>query len=93
MLDPMKIGGVTGWRRASALAARAGLRLSSHSFPEISAHLPAASPTAHWLEHLDHLAPIRERGYRIENGQVHLPQEPGVGLRWDEGAVERLVTR
>ncbi len=91
MLDFMKIGGVTGWRRASAMAANAGLRLSSHSFPEISVHLLSASPTAHWLEHLDHLAPIRERGYRVENGHVHVPEEPGVGLRWDEGAVDRLL--
>jgi mandelate racemase len=92
MLDAMKIGGVTGWREASALAAAAGMRLSSHSFPEISAHLLAASPTAHWLEHLDHRAPIRERGYRIENGQVEVPDEPGVGLRWDEDAVNRLLS-
>ena len=38
--------------------------------PRISAHLLAVSPTAHWLEHLDHLAPIREQGYRIENCHV-----------------------
>ncbi|MBI3302147.1 MAG: hypothetical protein HYZ72_08750 [Deltaproteobacteria bacterium] len=39
MPDAMKIGGVTGWLRAAALAELAGLPISSHLFPEISAHL------------------------------------------------------
>ena len=36
MIDIMKIGGVTGWLRASALADAARLPLSSHIFPEFS---------------------------------------------------------
>jgi mandelate racemase len=30
MLDVMKIGGVTGWLRAAALAQTKGIRLSNH---------------------------------------------------------------
>src|SRR5918995_4683276 len=45
MPDAMKIGGVTGWLRSAALAEAAGIPLSSHLFPEISAHLLAGSPT------------------------------------------------
>ena len=47
MLDVMKIGGVTGWLRAAALAQAASLPVSSHIFPETSAHLLAVTPTAH----------------------------------------------
>jgi mandelate racemase len=90
--DAVRIGGVTGWRTAAALAADAGLRVSSHSFPELSVHLLAATPTAHWLEHLDHLAPIRASGLRIEDGHLHVPRAAGIGLRWDEDAVARLQT-
>ena len=36
MPDVMKIGGVTGWLRAAALAQTHGIRMSSHIFPEIS---------------------------------------------------------
>src|SRR3712207_8086048 len=50
MPDAMKIGGVTGWMRTAALAEAAGLPPSSHLFPEISAHLLAASPTGDWVE-------------------------------------------
>jgi mandelate racemase len=53
MADAVKIGGVTGWLRAAALAESAGLPLSSHLYPEISAHLLAVSPTGHWLEYVD----------------------------------------
>jgi len=91
MPDAMKIGGVTGWLRAAALAEPSGLPLTSHVFPEVSAHLLAASPTAHRLEYLDHAGPILQRPIRIEEGQVHVPDGPGIGIEWDERAVERFL--
>src|ERR671921_202155 len=91
MPDVMKIGGVTGWVRAAALAEPSGLPLTSHVFPEVSAHLLAASPTAHRLEYLDHAGPILEKPIRIEEGQVCVPEGPGIGIEWDERAVERFL--
>ena len=91
MPDAMKIGGVTGWVRAAALAEPSGLPLTSHVFPEVSAHLLAASPTAHRLEYLDHAGPILEKPIRIEEGQVCVPEGPGIGIEWDERAVERFL--
>ncbi|HEX7559626.1 MAG TPA: enolase C-terminal domain-like protein, partial [Usitatibacter sp.] len=49
MPDLERIGGVTGWQRAAALAQAHGIEMSSHLFPEVSAHLLAVTPTAHWL--------------------------------------------
>jgi mandelate racemase len=89
MADAMKIGGVTGWIRAAALAESAGLPLSSHLFPEISAHLLATSPTSHWLEYVDWATPILEEPLRVENGYASVPDVPGIGLSWDEEAVRR----
>lgn len=63
--DAMKIGGVTGWMRAAEFADSAGLPLSSHLFPEISAHLLAVSPTCHWLEYVDWANPILREPLRI----------------------------
>ena len=53
MPDLERIGGVTGWQRAAALAAARGIEMSSHLFPEVSAHLLAATPTCHFLEYVD----------------------------------------
>jgi mandelate racemase len=50
MPDLERIGGVSGWQHAASLAAAAGIEMSSHLFPEVSAHLLAGTPTCHWLE-------------------------------------------
>jgi mandelate racemase len=93
MPDAMKIGGVTGWLRAAALAEPVGLPLTSHIFPEISTHLLAASPTAHRLEYLDTAGSILEEPVRIEEGHALIPEGPGIGLEWDEEAVSRFLVR
>ena len=89
MPDAMKIGGVTGWLRTAALAEAAGIPLSSHLFPEISAHLLAVSPTRHWLEYVDWAAPILEKQLKIEDGYATTPDAAGIGISWDVGAVQR----
>jgi mandelate racemase len=91
MPDAMKIGGVSGWRAAAAIAADAGLPLSSHTFIEYSVHLLAASPTAHWLEHLDHAAPILLEPLEVVAGEARVPDRPGAGVEWDEAALRRVL--
>jgi mandelate racemase len=90
MPDLERIGGVTGWQRAAALAMAAGLEMSSHLFPEASAHLLAATPTCHWLEYVDWAAPLLQEPLRIEDGLAIVPERPGTGLVWDETAVARF---
>ena len=89
-LDVMKLGGVTGWRRAAALADAAGLPASSHTFPELSVHLLAVTPTRRWLEYLDHAGPILTEPIRIQDGQALPPDRPGAGLEWNEELIGRL---
>lgn len=91
MPDAMKIGGVSGWREAAAIAATAGLPLSSHTFCEYSVHLLAASPTAQWLEHLDHVAPILQEPLTVIDGEAHVPERPGAGVEWDKAALRRVL--
>jgi mandelate racemase len=90
MPDLERIGGVTGWQRAAALAMAAGLEMSSHLFPEVSAHLLATTPTCHWLEYIDWAAPLLVEPLRIESGTAVVPKRPGTGLIWDEAAVKRF---
>jgi mandelate racemase len=90
MLDAMKIGGVTGWLKAAALAEAASLPVSSHLFVEASAHLLAVTPTAHWLEHLDLASAILAEPAAPENGMV-TARGPGLGIAWDEAAVARYA--
>jgi len=89
MPDLERIGGVSGWRRAAAIAAQRGIPMSSHLFPETSAHLLAATPTAHWLEYVDWAGAILEEPLAIEDGSAIPSKRPGTGITWDRDAVER----
>ena len=87
MPDFMRIGGVTGWQRAAAIAAAAGIPISTHLYPEVAAHVMRVSETAHWVEWQDWANPILQQPYEVKDGRMHIPDTPGVGLEWDEKAV------
>lgn len=89
MPDLERIGGVTGWQRAAGLAAGFGKPMSTHLFPEVSAHLLAATPTAHWLEYVDWAQPILRDKLHVVVGMITPSSAPGVGLAWDDEAVAR----
>jgi mandelate racemase len=89
MPDLERIGGVSGWREAAALAAARKLPMSSHLFPEVSAHLLAVTPTCHYLEYVDWANVLLQEPLRIVDGHAIVPERPGNGLVWDEGAVTR----
>ena len=89
MPDLERIGGVTGWRRAAALAASHRIKMSSHLYPEVSVHLLAATPTCHFLEYVDWADKIVEEPLKIVDGFALAPQRPGNGLSWDWKAVEK----
>ena len=89
MLDVMKIGGVTGWMRAAALAQTHGIMLSSHLWPEVSTHLLCVTPTAHWLEYIDWWNPILQQPLQINNGEACIEENSGSGVEWNEEAVKK----
>ena len=73
-------GGYTGLRRQAADAARHGITIAPHMFPELSSHLTATIPNADWLEAMgwhDHLwiEPLP-----IANGHMRAPDRPGHGM-------------
>jgi mandelate racemase len=89
MPDAERIGGVTGWMRAAALAQGAGVEMSSHLFPEASCHLLAATPTCHWLEYVDWADAVLAEPLKVKEGHLLPSGAPGIGLAWDEKAVSR----
>ena len=89
MPDLMRIGGVTGWLRSAAIAGAAAIEMSTHLYPEIAAHLMQVTETAHWLEWQDWANPILAEPFRLENGHLLIPDQPGNGIEWDEEAIKR----
>lgn len=89
MPDLMRIGRVSGWLGAAAIAGAAGIEMSSHLYPEVSAHLLRVTETAHWLEWQDWADPILAEPLKLENGHLVLPDRPGNGIEWNEDVVKR----
>lgn len=91
MPDLMRIGGVTGWMRAAAIAGAAGHPMSSHLYPEVSAHLLRATESADWLEYRDWGNPIIAEPFEVRDGIVTVPDRPGNGIEWNEDAVRKYA--
>jgi len=70
-----------------AVADVTGIPMSSHLYPEVSGHLLRVTPTRQWLEWQDWAHPVLARPFEVRSGELHLPDVPGNGLEWDEGAV------
>ncbi len=84
MPDFMRIGGVTGWLRAAAIAGASGIPVSTHLYPEVGAHVLRVTETAHWLEWQDWAEPVLQNPFTVSNGRLEIPNRPGIGLEWDE---------
>ena len=91
MVDIFRIGGVSGWTAAAALAHAHGLPLSTHLVPELSAHVLPVSPSAHLLEYLDIAAPLLAEPAQVRGGAVTAARRPGAGVEWDEDAVAHAM--
>ncbi len=89
MIDAMRIGGVTGWLRAAAIADAHKVPLSTHFFPEVSVHLMCVTPTAHLIEWLDVSSTVMCEPLEIRDGCVSPCAEPGIGVAFDRDAVAR----
>jgi mandelate racemase len=91
MPDLMRIGGISGWLRAAAITGAAGIPMSTHLYPEMSAHLMRVTDTAHWLEWQDWADPILSEPFQLKDGQLIVPDKPGHGIEWDEKAVAKYT--
>jgi mandelate racemase len=90
MPDVIKIGGLTGWLQVAGLAAAAGVPISNHTHVEASAHAMTAAPTAGWFEYLDLAGALLKEPLKPVDGAV-TARGPGLGIAWDEAAVERYL--
>ncbi len=90
MPDLQRIGGVTGWIRAAALAEAWQTPITAHLFPEISVHLLAASRTVGPLEWVSWAEPLLEEPLAVRDGAVAVPDRPGLGIAFDPAAVRRF---
>lgn len=91
MPDVMKCGGVTGWMAVAAMAQAYGTQVSSHLWPEVSAQLLMATPTARWLEYADWWNPVLRCPLAVREGLADVDGVIGSGVEFDEAAVQKYL--
>ena len=90
MPDMQRVGGVSGWLAAAALAARHDTPITPHLYPEIGAHLAAATPGAPWVEWMPWLEPVLLDTPIVRDGVVYVPEAPGAGMAFNPEVVARF---
>jgi mandelate racemase len=65
------------------------VQVSTHLYPEVAAHLMRVTETAHWLEWQDWANPILKEPFPVRDGRIEMANRPGVGIEWDERAIDR----
>ncbi len=94
--DAAVCGGISEFRRIAATAASYGVTLCPHWFHDLHAHLVASTPNARYVELFpdDKVLNFRrlvDRQLVFKDGDIILPQEPGLGFGFDAAAVKKYA--
>ena len=73
-------GGYTGLRRQAHDAAKHGVRIAPHMFPELSCQLTASIPNASWLEAMGWHDHLWIEAIPVTDGHMAPPDRPGHGM-------------
>jgi L-alanine-DL-glutamate epimerase-like enolase superfamily enzyme len=88
--DVARIGGITPWLKTAHLAEAFNLPVCPHFLMELHVALCCAVPNARWVEYIPQLDLITTEGMKIERGRAIPSDKPGLGIAWDEEALQRL---
>jgi L-alanine-DL-glutamate epimerase-like enolase superfamily enzyme len=90
MIDLLRAGGITQWMKIAGMAQAFNVPVVSHLIPEVHVHLVAAIPHGLTVEYMPWTLRLFEETPAIEDGQIVVPQKPGLGLKFDEGALRQF---
>jgi L-alanine-DL-glutamate epimerase-like enolase superfamily enzyme len=93
MPDLQRIGGLSEFRRAVALAACFDIPVSTHLFSEHSICIAASEPNCISVEHMPWFAPLFNEPMDIQGGFLLVPDRPGAGFSFDQSAIQRYKIR
>lgn len=91
MVDLLRVGGITQWMKVAHMAEAYNLPVVSHLAPEVLVHAVAAVPNGLTVELMPWAYPLFKNVPRVENGEMLLPNTPGLGLEFDDAAVEKFA--
>jgi L-alanine-DL-glutamate epimerase-like enolase superfamily enzyme len=89
MIDLVRVGGITQWLKVAGMAEAFNLPVVSHLIPEVHVHLIGAVPNGLTVEYMPWLGRLFEEVPQMQNGELVVPQKPGLGLSFDREAIRR----
>src|SRR5712671_1293997 len=90
MIDLVRVGGITQWLKVAGMAEAFNLPVVSHLIPEVHVHLIGAIPNGLTVEYMPWLMHLFEEVPRPQNGELAMPTAPGLGLKFDQAAINRF---
>ena len=87
MVDIVRAGGFSQWMKIAGMAEAFNLPIVSHVMPEILVHAVAACPNGLTVEYMPWMLCLYEETPAIVDGEMILPEKPGLGLNFDEKAI------
>jgi L-alanine-DL-glutamate epimerase-like enolase superfamily enzyme len=93
MVDLLRAGGLTQWMKVAHMAQAFNLPVVSHLATEILVHAVAAVPNGLTVEHMPWTFKMFTEEPKLEDGMLVLPQTPGLGLEFDEKALNRFEVK
>jgi L-alanine-DL-glutamate epimerase-like enolase superfamily enzyme len=88
MPDLARMGGISEWRRAAALAAAYNIPVSNHIYTEVSMHLMASCANGLITEYMPWFGALLTEPMQVRDGYAYLPERPGVGITFDRKALQ-----
>jgi len=89
MIDLLRVGGITQFLKVAGMAEAFDLPVVSHLVPEFQCQLIAGIPNGLTVEYMPWTTRFYEETPKIEEGQIVVPDKPGLGLAFDREAIER----
>jgi L-alanine-DL-glutamate epimerase-like enolase superfamily enzyme len=89
MIDQVRSGGITPWLKIAGMAEAFNLPVVSHGVPEIHVHLVGAVPNGLTVEYMPRLFPLWRAVPQPVEGMLAMPTAPGLGLEFDQAAIDK----
>jgi L-alanine-DL-glutamate epimerase-like enolase superfamily enzyme len=89
MIDLLRVGGITQWKKVAGMAEAFNIPVVSHLVPEIHVHLVSAIPNGLTIEYMPWTQRLWEEMPQMENGDLVVPQKPGLGLEFSQDAIKQ----
>ena len=89
MIDLLRVGGITQFRKVAGMAEAFNLPVVSHLIPEIQVHNIAAIPNGLTVEYMPWTLRLFEETPAIVDGEIVVPDQPGLGLKFDQDVIKK----